>query len=302
MRRLRAGATAIVLGTVALLGVSACQSPTTPVYSTPELTDPAVTVEADIEYRQVDGQSLAVDSCRPTEAATTTAAVLLVHGGGFTEGSRNAGGMSAMCQALAQNGLAAFSIDYRLVPGNHFPAQVEDAAAAIQWLRAPEQVQRFNIDPARIGVLGSSAGAIIAQYLGTDGAGPLDSGVRVKAVASYSGVSDMSTAGLAYGKPGPAGLETILGYLGCATVKATECPNAVPASPISHVDAGDAAMILLNSDQEIVPVGQTTAMQAALDKAGVPNAVIVDQGNRHGMQLNTSQNLTTVVGFLKEHL
>ena len=301
MRKRSVLATA-VMGCATLLFAAGCQSAPAPrAYSTPGSTLPGMTVESDIVYREVDGTSLATDSCRPTESAPTPA-VLLIHGGGFSEGSRSSGGMADMCRALASNGLAAFSIDYRLLPENHFPAQTDDAAAAIEWLRAPEQVQRFNIDPARIGVLGSSAGAIIAQYLGTDGDGALDSGARVRAVASYSGVSDMSVSGLAYGKPRPAALQTILGYLGCSSIKASECPTAVPASPIAHVDQGDAAMILLNSDQELVPVGQTTAMQNALNTAGVANSVVIDSGSKHGMQLNTTQNLTAVIGFLREHL
>jgi acetyl esterase/lipase len=282
--------------------ISACQSSTERAFTTPATVDPAVTVESDIQYREVDGQQLAVNSCIPATAAAPTPGVLLLHGGGFIEGSRDSGGMTEMCRALAKAGLAAFSIDYRLVPEFHFPAQTDDAAAAIAWLRGPEQVTKFNIDPARLGVLGSSAGAIIAQYLGVAGDGPLDAGTRVKAVASYSGVSDMSQKGLTYGKPSSAAIKTILDYLGCTTTKASGCPDAIPASPIAQVSAGDPAMILLNSDAEIVPVGQTTAMQTALDAAGVTNKVIIASGSKHGMQLNTADNQAAVIEFLTANL
>jgi acetyl esterase/lipase len=121
-------------------------------------------------------------------------------------------------------------------------------------------------------------------------------------VVSLSGVSDMTANGLKYGMPSSTAIATILGYLGCTTVQAGSCEVAAEASPITHVDATDPPMILLNSDDEIVPVGQANAMQAALTAAGVVNQLIVEPGTKHGLQLNTTDNRAAVLAFLTEHL
>ncbi|MFN7133091.1 MAG: aminotransferase class V-fold PLP-dependent enzyme [Myxococcales bacterium] len=79
----------------------------------------------------------------------------------------------AVVRAIAQrtdeaewNPLAAsarvLAIEYRLVPEARYPAQIDDVAAAVAWLREPAQVERFDLDPARIGVFGVSLGASVA--------------------------------------------------------------------------------------------------------------------------------------------
>ncbi|OMQ16637.1 hypothetical protein A7K94_0201105 [Modestobacter sp. VKM Ac-2676] len=158
-------------------------------------------IEEGLTYWSDGEDELALDACLPAESQEPTRAVVLVHGGGFTEGDRDSEGLRTLCELTAELGEAAFSIDYRLAPEHTYPAQVDDLANAVRWLRDPDQVERFDIDPARIGVIGSSAGAIIAQSLATRGEGPLDTGARVAAVASLSGVSVMTPDGLELGRP-----------------------------------------------------------------------------------------------------
>lgn len=99
-------------------------------------------------------------------------AMVALHGGGFSGGSRQSEG--TWCQRLAARGYACAATDYRLHPGLspsadplRFPAIVmnatEDARAAIRWLRV--NAAQFRIDPSRIGAIGASAGAMIAAFL-----------------------------------------------------------------------------------------------------------------------------------------
>ena len=85
--------------------------------------------------------------------------------------------------------------------------------AELDPLRAPEQVERFGLDPAKIGLLGSSAGAILAQTYATSGTGPTDEGSRVGAVVSLSGVSLLTEAALQLGVPSPEAAAMALNYL-----------------------------------------------------------------------------------------
>lgn len=128
-------------------------------------------------------------------------ALVLIHGGGFVGGSPTA--MYDLCDQAAHRGFAAFAIEYRLLPDYAYPSQVQDASAAVEWLRQSAQVTKYGIDPTAVGVIGSSAGAIVASYLGVAGDGALDEGSRVAAVVALSPVTDMTDSGLALGTPSP---------------------------------------------------------------------------------------------------
>ncbi len=97
---------------------------------------------------------------------TDKAAVILIHGGGFTGGHRD--GMSHMGRFLAQRGFVCFAISYRLSVDN--PPAVPDAAfadafTAVRWIRA--NAEYYGIAKHRIGVMGHSAGAFSAAVVAT---------------------------------------------------------------------------------------------------------------------------------------
>lgn len=261
---------------------------------------PGVRVEEAITYWSGDEVELKLDACLPTGTEEPTRAVLLVPGGGFSEGGRDSTGLRSLCEEIAELGAAAFSIDYRLAPEFTYPAQVEDLANAVQWLREPAQVERFGIDPSRIGAIGSSAGAVIAQSLATRGEGPLDAGARLGAVASLSGVSVLSPAGLELGRPSEEAAELILNYLGCASP--VNCPQSVPASPITGVDPSDPPMLLVNGTGELVPEEQALAMAEALRAADVPAEVLIVDEPRHGIGLLDGDVRDQVLTFLQDNL
>lgn len=94
---------------------------------------------------------------------------MLVHGGGWQGSSKD--NLVAEARALAMLGYVAVSVDYRLAPKHLYPAAVEDVVDVVSWLRAKPQVEEWSIDPARIGILGASAGGNIAAMVGTLGEG-----------------------------------------------------------------------------------------------------------------------------------
>ena len=121
-----------------------------------------VIFERDLEYANAGGAHLQLNLARPKRASLPLPAVLCIHGGGFRAGSRE--GYNQLCLTLAQHGFVAATISYRLAPTNQFPAAVHDTKAAVRWLRA--NAAKYGLDPARIGVTGSSAGGHLAQFLG----------------------------------------------------------------------------------------------------------------------------------------
>lgn len=86
-------------------------------------------------------------------------AVLNIHGGGWVLG--DLGSDEMRCRSLAsESGCQVFSVDYRLAPEHRFPVPGEDCYAALTWVH--RQAAAFGIDPARIGIAGSSAGGNLA--------------------------------------------------------------------------------------------------------------------------------------------
>ena len=99
-------------------------------------------------------------------------AIVFYHGGGWVIGSLDThdGG----CRAFANAADAVVvSVDYRLAPEHPFPAPVDDAFAALEWVHA--HAEDVGIDAARIAVAGDSAGgnlaAVVAQ-IARDAGGP----------------------------------------------------------------------------------------------------------------------------------
>jgi triacylglycerol lipase len=99
---------------------------------------------------------------RPQGAAGPLPCILHLHGGGYVMGGPGADAPQhrAMVEALA---CCIVSVDYRLAPESPFPAAVEDAYAVLIWLT--NEAAGLGIDPARLGVMGESAGGGLAAAL-----------------------------------------------------------------------------------------------------------------------------------------
>jgi acetyl esterase/lipase len=134
---------------------------------------------------------LLMDVYRPTRAAGPRPAVIFIHGGGFRSGGRGDPEAVHVAHAFARDGMVTASIDYRMIfqkpvlskslkplsarvvpppglaPDPEFPdavvAAIEDTLKAVQYLR--DHARRLGIDPERIGLVGSSAGAITADHI-----------------------------------------------------------------------------------------------------------------------------------------
>src|SRR5262249_52307632 len=116
----------------------------------------AVRVQPNVVWSTVDARRLKLDVYEPaSDTDKSRAAILLIHGGAWRGGDKT--NLAAEGRALAALGYVAVSVEYRLAPRYLYPAAVDDVEAAVEWLRAPSQVRRYHIDPARIGALGVSA-------------------------------------------------------------------------------------------------------------------------------------------------
>jgi acetyl esterase len=124
---------------------------------------------------------LRLDAFLP-RVATPVPAVIVVHGGGWEAGDKVTY-VTPLFEPLARAGLAWFSIDYRLTPAFKHENQLEDVRQAIRFVR--DGHAHFNIDPARIVLVGESAsGQMVTQIATEDGS--------LAGVVSFYGVYDFA--------------------------------------------------------------------------------------------------------------
>ena len=88
--------------------------------------------------------------------------VLFFHGGGWVHGTLDTHDRLAARLAVAAE-CAVLSVDYRLAPEHPFPAAIEDAMLALQWVR--QHHGAIGGDAGRIGLAGDSAGGNLTAVL-----------------------------------------------------------------------------------------------------------------------------------------
>jgi acetyl esterase len=128
---------------------------------------------AHVEDRAIPGPhgDIPVRIYRP-EGDAPKPTIVYYHGGGWVIGSIES--HDGTCRGLADAVDAlVVSVDYRLAPEHPFPAPVEDAFAALEWVA--EHASELGGDPARIAVAGDSAGgnlSAVTAILARDAGGP----------------------------------------------------------------------------------------------------------------------------------
>jgi acetyl esterase len=91
-------------------------------------------LKTDIEFARPGGVSLTLDAFVP-EGDGPFSTCILVHGGGFTKGDKTSF-IKPLFAPLSEAKFTWFTINYRLAPAHRFPANIEDAEAAIRWVKA----------------------------------------------------------------------------------------------------------------------------------------------------------------------
>lgn len=117
----------------------------------------------DIPYTDLPG-SKKLDVYLPVTGKIPYAVLVWLHGGGWYLGDKQ-DGIAELAEPFLTEGYAVVSVNYRLSRRVIFPAQIQDAKAAIRWVRANAIKYHFNSDKVIAG--GASAGGHLAALLGT---------------------------------------------------------------------------------------------------------------------------------------
>ena len=127
---------------------------------------PTVDVQPGITYTEgdpADAEKHKLDLYLPRDRKNFPVLIFL-HGGSWRTGDRSIYG--ALGDRFAREGIGVAIPSYRLMPGNPHPAQIEDVAAAFNWVF--RNIAQRGGDPARIYLAGHSAGAHLAALLALD--------------------------------------------------------------------------------------------------------------------------------------
>jgi acetyl esterase/lipase len=253
----------LIAAVAQLLGAQ--QSSSTPSASAPGATVPGP-VHRNITYGMAGGETLLLDIFEPANnSGRSRPAVVLVHGGGWTNFDKST--MRALAQFLALADFVAVPVDYRLFhdDATRWPVQLEDVQRAVRWLRANSA--KYNVDPDHIGAYGHSAGAQIATLLGMiethDNSDPALAkySSKVQAVVDASGPTDF-TNGMDHDAK-----QFLASFLGADFATHPELWR--DASPVFHVAKSNAPILIIHGTRDdMVPISQAEELNDALVKAG----------------------------------
>lgn len=271
---------------------------------------------ADVPYADVSASQI-LDLFIP-EGEGPFPLVINIHGGGFMMGSKEM--LDApLARMWLQQGIAVASINYRLSGEALFPAAVQDAKAAVRFLRA--NATRYNLDPDKFLAFGQSAGGNLASLLGTSGGvaefddpalGNEGVSSRVQGVVDWFGPTDfllMDEQATAQGCPADHGAADSpeSKYLGKPIADVPELVKQ--ANPITYIDVNDPPFLLQKGDQDcMIPFAQSQLLYDALVAAGIPATFETMAGAGHGdMGSDTpiflsEDNVRRVTEFIKATL
>lgn len=229
---------------------------------------PEAEPDATETYATVEGEDLAVDVYLP-EASGPVPAVVYVHGGGWSGGSRSES--APWQQWLSDQGYAVFSIDYRLAPPPRWQDAVGDVKCALGWVRA--NAGEYGVDPAAVSIAGDSAGghlSMMAAYTVGDPAFAPSCAVDeapVQSVMSWFAPTDLAALEADSDMPDSA-RGYLTDFLGAGL---EEEPGRYEASsPLAHAGEGlPPTMIVQGGADRLVPLEQGAALADALEAAGV---------------------------------
>jgi acetyl esterase/lipase len=251
-------------------------------------------VENDVVYGEVNGQPLKLDIYLPkSEPTSLRPAIVIVHGGGWSAGSRKGMLQQSIAKFFSQEGFVCVSVGYRLVTrdSNKYPAAIDDVQRAVRWLRA--NAAKYHIDPNRIGAIGDSAGGHLVSLLGTretrDNSDPSLArySSKVNCVVNLYGPADFTIK--ASPAVNSAAISILTYFFGKTQEQAPELYR--DASPVAHVSSKSAPFLIFHGSQDfLVPLDQSQRLHDALKRAGVEvKLVVLNDG--HGFRKKENQDL-----------
>jgi len=241
-------------------------------------------------------RDLVLDAYIPDDTTSPVPAIILMHGGGFVEGSKDDERIIEFAAFFAARGYAAFAMNYRLVQddppapaywestalSSAIHAAIVDAKAAIRFVRANAGI--YGVDPDRIAFLGESAGAI--------------AGVTAAVTESSAYSNDGADFPMpAFNNPTESSsLQAYVHFWGSADHVLLNIRGDDPPTMIVHGT---------DDDTPLAAFGASERLHAALEIWGIPHEFYQAEGFGHGAWNFSLRGLglkSLTLEFLNEHL
>lgn len=241
--------------------------------------EPAWVCPAGYEYEIIESGQFKMEYLRPL-GVVTGRVILQLHGGGYIGPMKNIYRRFAVRYSKLSYGGDVLTVDYRVAPENPFPAALEDAVAAYEWL-----IKEKKYCPEHVVIAGDSAGGglglALVLYL-RDHAIPLPGGI-----ISMSAWTDLTNSGESYKTNYE--LDPLFGgstnnmlyessYIGNADVKNPYL------SPLFGTFQGFPPVLLQVGSYEVL-LNDTLAVAEKMKDAGIKRRLTVYEGMFHVFQM-----------------
>ena len=239
-----------------------------------------------VEYGRVGDHILRLDAFVPAGTGPFPAAVI-VHGGGWVAGDR-VRNVEPLFDPLADAGFAWFSISYTLANDiSRFGAAVHDVRDAVQYVVT--HASQYRVDPARIFLVGESAGAQLAALAALQ-----NPGLPVRALVGFYMPSDLE---------GLANSARNVHPLAGAMLASAMLPRLRQFSPLRNLRTRMPPLLLIHGTNDpLVPYSQSLAMCRAVRAAGGTCDMIAVRGGGHGLRGWDAAATTTYKRLMVEWL
>jgi acetyl esterase/lipase len=259
----------------------------------PEITNS--TVQIGVPYSNDSNPYHLMDIYLPVGSGPFPA-IIYVHGGGWTSGSRS--NFNYTAAFYANRGIAGFAIDYTLSTQNKtaWPENIQDVVESVRYIK--ENAKIWNVDSNRLAILGYSAGAQLASLEGTlsgnesfvaNSSGDIQIKSQVRLVIDYSGATDLEYIGKYQS------LSLINRITRNALGNVSYSSNSslwVTASPATYISSDDPVFCIIHGTNDtVVPIQVAESFTAKLQAAGVETHLIKVPDGDHQILTSYSENL-----------
>jgi len=139
--------------------------------------------DPDVRFKRTPERDLLANVFRPPPERRRSTTVICIHGGVWNRGERSF--FDDRCRALAEHGIPAVTIDYRLSGEATYPAAAKDVKSAVQWVR---QNEALGTESDHIVLCGHSAGAHLAALTAATGGDTPAPDTEVNASLTVDGI------------------------------------------------------------------------------------------------------------------
>jgi acetyl esterase/lipase len=243
-------------------------------------------IRANITYGTYNNVENKLDAYIRRDATGPQPALIFIHGGGWVLGTKEASVMSL--EPWLEMGWNVFNVEYRLAKVSLAPAAVEDCLCALRFIA--DHAKDYNLDLARVVVMGESAGGHLAlttgmipasagldrQCPGNGFTGPAAKELpKIAAILNWYGITDLNDM-----LSGPNERAYAVAWFG-SMPNAQEVARRV--SPVTYVRRDLPPILTVHGDADpIVPYSHATRLRDALSSAGARNDLYTVRGGGHG--------------------